>query len=96
MGSIDVILKKVIAPHSEDSVIVYVPQEKVVFIGDAYSKDYYDNCNCDPIKIKSFANTLENLEFNTCFLGHSKPLKKKDIVRFLNSQCEQIIKDKKS
>ncbi|MBS6043737.1 MBL fold metallo-hydrolase [Clostridium baratii] len=96
LGGIDVILKKVIAPHSEDSVIVYVPQEKVVFIGDAYSKDYYDNCNYDPIKIKSFANTLENLEFNTCFLGHSKPLKKKEIVRFLNSQYEQIMKDNKS
>lgn len=91
LGGINIILKNVIEPHSEDSVIVYVPQEKVVFIGDAYSKDYYDNFKYDPIKIKRLANTLENLEFNTYFLGHSQPLKREEIIGFLNSQYEQII-----
>ncbi len=93
LGGINIIFKNVIAPHSEDSVIVYVPEEKVVFIGDAYSKDYYDNCKYDPIKIKNFVTTLENLEFNTCFVGHSNPLKKEDIIRFLNLQYEQIVKE---
>ncbi|MGG7176680.1 MBL fold metallo-hydrolase [Clostridium paraputrificum] len=94
LGGIKVILKNVISPHSEDSVIVYVPQEKVVFIGDAYSKDYYDNCNYDPIKINKLANTLENLEFDTCFLGHSTPLIKEEIISFLNSQYNKIINEK--
>ena len=92
LGGVNIILRNVIAPHSEDSVIAYVLEEKVVFIGDAYSKDYYDDCKYDPMKIKSLANTLESLEFNTCFVGHSHPLNKEDIVRFLNSQYEQIIK----
>lgn len=93
LGGINVILKHVIAPHSEDSVIIYVPEEKVVFIGDAYSKDYYDNFKYDPLKIKNFADTLDNLEFNTCFPGHSAPLKKDEIIGFLNSQYDQIIKN---
>ena len=92
LGGVNIILRNVIAPHSEDSVIAYVPEEKVVFIGDAYSKDYYDNCKYDPMKIKSLATTLENLDFNTCFVGHSNPLKKEDIIKFLNSQYEQITK----
>lgn len=82
LGSINIILKKVIAPHSDDSFIVYVPEEKVVFIGDAYSKDYYDNLKYDPIKIKSFANTLKSFKFDTCFPGHSAPLKKRRLLAF--------------
>lgn len=90
LGGLVVILKNVIAPHSEDSVIVYVPEEKVVFIGDAYSIDFYNNYKYDSVKLQSFVNMLESLEFDTCFLGHSLPLKKTEIVECLKSQYKKI------
>lgn len=90
LGGLVVILKNVIAPHSEDSVIVYVPEEKAVFIGDAYSIDFYNNYNYDSAKLQSFINMLESLEFNTCFLGHSSPLKKTEIIEYLKLQYKKI------
>ncbi|WP_315115692.1 MBL fold metallo-hydrolase [uncultured Clostridium sp.] len=90
LGGLTVILKNVISPHSEDSVIVYVPEEKVVFIGDAYGMDYYNNCKYDPVKVEGFINTLENLEFNLCFPGHSSPINKTEIIKFLKSQHKKI------
>jgi len=89
-GGLKVILKNVVAPHSEDSVIVYVPKEKVIFAGDAYSIDFYDNCKYDLVKLQSFVNMLESLEFDTCFLGHSSTLKKTDIIEYLKSQYKRI------
>jgi len=90
LGGLTVILKNVISPHSEDSVIVYVPDEKVIFIGDAYGMDYYNNYKYDSVKLKSLINMLENLEFNMCFSGHSSPINKTEIIEYLKSQHKKI------
>lgn len=90
LGGLKVILKNVISPHSEDSVIVYVPEEKAVFIGDAYGVDYYNNCKYDSVKLKSFINILENLEFNICFSGHSSPINKTELIEYLKSQYKKL------
>ena len=90
LGGLTVILKNVISPHSEDSVIVYVPEEKVVFIGDAYGMDYYNNCEYDPVKLESLIKILKNLEFNICFPGHSSPINKTEIIEYLKSQYKKI------
>ncbi|WP_236896512.1 MBL fold metallo-hydrolase [Clostridium beijerinckii] len=95
LGGLTVILKNVISPHSQDSVIVYVPEEKVVFIGDAYGMDYYNNCEYDPSKLESFINVLKNLEFDICFSGHSSAINKTEIIEYLNSQHKKIQADNK-
>lgn len=93
LGGLTVILKNVISPHSGDSVIVYVPEEKIVFIGDAYGMDYYNNYNYDPVKLESFIRMLENLEFNLCFPGHSSPMNKTELIGYLKSQHKKICGD---
>lgn len=90
LGGLIVILKNVISPHSQDSVIVYVPDEKVVFIGDAYGMDHYNNCEYDSFKLESFINVLKDLEFNICFSGHSSPINKIEIIEFLKLQLKKI------
>jgi len=92
LGGLTVILKNVISPHSEDSVIVYVPEEKVVFIGDAYGVDYYNNYEYDSVKLGSLINMLERLEFNICFPGHSSPINKTGIIEYLKLQHKKICK----
>lgn len=90
LGGLTVILKNVISPHSEDSVIVYIPEEKVVFIGDAYGMDYYNNCKYDPDKLETLIHMLKNLEFNICFSGHSLPINKTEIIEYLKTQHKKI------
>lgn len=92
LGGLTVILKNVISPHSEDSVIVYVPDEKVVFIGDAYGVDYYNNYEYDSVKLNGLINVLENLDFNICLAGHSEPLSKTKIIDYLKLQKDKICK----
>ncbi|NOW05484.1 MBL fold metallo-hydrolase [Clostridium beijerinckii] len=93
LGGLKVILKNVVSPHSKDSVIVYIPEEKVVFIGDAYGMDYYNNCEYNAVKLKSLINMLEGLEFDVCFPGHSSPINKTEIIEYLKSQHKKISVD---
>ena len=41
LGKRKVILEQVGGPHSEDSIWVYLPEEKIYFVGDADSEDFY-------------------------------------------------------
>ncbi|AQR98197.1 MBL fold metallo-hydrolase [Clostridium saccharoperbutylacetonicum] len=90
LGGLKVILKNVVSPHSKDSVIVYIPEERVVFIGDAYGMDYYNNCEYNAVKLGSLINMLEGLEFDVCFPGHSSPINKTEIIEYLKSQHNKI------
>ncbi|MFT8350467.1 MBL fold metallo-hydrolase [Clostridium saccharoperbutylacetonicum] len=90
LGGLKVILKNVVSPHSKDSVIVYIPEERVVFIGDAYGMDYYNNCEYNADKLESLINMLEDLEFDVCFPGHSLPISKTEIIEYLKSQHNKI------
>ncbi|WP_238918927.1 MBL fold metallo-hydrolase [Clostridium sp. YIM B02555] len=90
LGGLKVILKNVVSPHSKDSVIVYIPEERVVFIGDAYGMDYYNNCEYNAVKLESLINMLEDLEFDVCFPGHSLPISKTEIIEYLKSQHNKI------
>lgn len=31
------------APHSEDTVCIYIPEEKVLFLGDSTSEDFFND-----------------------------------------------------
>ncbi|AGF59509.1 glyoxylase-like metal-dependent hydrolase (beta-lactamase superfamily II) [Clostridium saccharoperbutylacetonicum] len=90
LGGLKVILKNVVSPHSKDSVIVYIPEERVVFIGDAYGMDYYNNCEYNAVKLESLINMLGGLEFDVCFPGHSSPINKTEIIEYLKSQYNKI------
>lgn len=41
LGDVELVLEHVGGPHSSDSVIGYVPQDKVMFLGDSSGKDLY-------------------------------------------------------
>ena len=49
-----------LSAHSDDLIIVYIPEEKVLFIGDIYGDDLYNNRNRDLIKTKELYKSLEN------------------------------------
>lgn len=85
LGGVTAVLKHTEAPHSEDSVIVYIPEERIVFIGDSTSEDFYNNNYYDQKKLNSLIHFLENLEFTYCLLGHADPVSKNDILTYLKS-----------
>lgn len=69
--------------HSDDSVVIYIPEEKIIFIGDIYNDDFYNDHYRDLEKTKALYEELSKIDFNIVIAGHSEPSKKRDILNFL-------------
>ena len=91
LGGIYCELTEIQAPHSEDSVLVYVPQEKTVFVGDADCEDYYDNNGrYDKDKLESFISLIKERDFNTYVLGHDEPQTKDEAITYLINELKKL------
>ncbi|GAA0383769.1 MBL fold metallo-hydrolase [Paenibacillus motobuensis] len=89
LGGITAELHHIPSPHSDDSVCIFVPQERVLFIGDAVGVDYYINCYLDKDKLRSLIDAIEGFDFDTCVVGHAEPISKQSIVNIMNSLMER-------
>lgn len=89
LGGIVAQLHHVISPHSDDSACIFVPQEKVLFIGDAVGVDYYNNCHLDKEKLRSLITATEGFDFDICVVGHAEPVSKSNFVNIMNSLLER-------
>jgi len=71
------------SPHSEDTVVIYVPEEKLLFLGDATSEDFFNDGYMDIDKLKALVNLIENIDCEYCILGHTEPIRKQDLLGYL-------------
>lgn len=85
LGGITAHIFHTISPHSEDSVCVYVSEEKVLFLGDSTSEDFFNNGYMDKEKLHSLIQTIQSVDCNYCILSHCEPLIKKDLLAYLYS-----------
>lgn len=69
--------------HSQDSVVVHVPEEGVLFLGDIYNDDFYHGHARDREKTAQLRDGLLGLDFHTAVVGHGRPVAKEVVVRFL-------------
>lgn len=69
--------------HSDDSVVILVPEEKALFVGDIYNDDFYHGHCRDMEKTERLYRALLKLEFETAVVGHGNPVKKADLIHFL-------------
>lgn len=76
------------APHSEDTVCVYVPEEKVLFLGDATSEDFFNNGYMDKSKLRKLMHMIQATDCIYCVLSHTEPLRKEDLLSYLNGLSE--------
>lgn len=89
LGGIVAQLHHVTSPHSDDSVYIFVPQEKVLFIGDAVGVDYYNNCHLDKEKLRSLITAMEGFDFDICVVGRAEPVSKSNLVNIMNFLLER-------
>jgi len=73
------------SPHSEDTVLIYIPEEKILFLGDSTSEDFYNDGYMDRDKLNTLIKVIENTECQYCILSHTEPLKKLDLLQYLKS-----------
>ena len=70
------------APHTDDSTLVEVIEDKVLFLGDATCPEY-PNGNRDMDKTRKLADTIRYTGADTCLEGHWVPLSTKEEIHDL-------------
>jgi len=74
-----------ISPHTDDATLIYIPDEKVIFIGDALS-GVFPTWIADHELSVAFANVLEQYDFEYCIGGHWPIQNKQEVIETLINQ----------
>lgn len=70
------------SPHTEDSTLVYVGGEKVLFAGDA-AYGVFPTWESDPLLCGKLAEAIRPLDAELCVLSHQAPASKAETLRDL-------------
>ena len=73
------------SPHSEDTVLICIPEEKMLLLGDSTSEDFINDGYMDKEKLKALINVIESTDCQYCILSHTDPLTKSDLLYYLKS-----------
>ena len=83
-GGCTVRLLQTEAPHTDDSTLVYVCEDKVLFIGDAVCPEY-PNGTKDGKRAEELAGNIRSTGAVTCVEGHWQPVETEDTLTDLLS-----------
>lgn len=90
-GDISCVMLLVDNDHSIDSSIIFVPEEKTLFLGDIISEDYHHG---EPhyTKEKFYAlwNHLQSYDFDFAIHGHTEVFNKQTLNEFFNESKELV------
>ena len=85
LGGITAKVFHTVAPHSVDTTLIYIPEEKVLFLGDSTSGDYYNNNYMDKNKLNALISTIESIDCEYCVVSHAEPQTKHALLQYLKS-----------
>ena len=72
------------APHTDDSTLVYIENDKTLFVGDATGDDFFTRIK-DAALCKKLADTIRLLNPQICMEGHWVPVETDDTLNDLLS-----------
>lgn len=92
LGNVHCQLLRIGATHSDDSVIVYIPEERIVFLGDATCGDYYHlDGKYDQTKLVHMIEILNEIDADIFLSGHDEPCNKQIIMDELHQELEHLL-----
>ena len=68
-GDLNVRIFQAISPHTDDATLIYVPEEKVLFIGDSTS-GVFPTWIADPKLLKQLMDTIKGIDADHIIGGH--------------------------
>ncbi|HZG70300.1 MAG TPA: hypothetical protein VEY51_02105, partial [Chondromyces sp.] len=85
LGGVTCMIEHVGGDHAEDSTIIYIPEEKILFLGDClYANLYSEKWNYTVEKSLKLISRLETYEAETiCLSHHQSPLTKEEFQKEL-------------
>ena len=84
LGNVTAQIFHTVSPHSEDTTCIYIPEEKVLFLGDSTSEDFFHDGYMDKTKLDCLIQTISSIDCEYCVLSHCEPLKKEELLEYLN------------
>ena len=83
-GNCPIRLLQTEAPHTDDSTLIVVENEKVLFLGDA-AGGVFPTWEKDPALCRKLADTIEGLDVDICLESHHFPQTKQEMIDNLRS-----------
>lgn len=82
-------LLEIPSPHSNDSVAVYIPEDRVLFLGDAGCEACAHGTWTDqPELLEAMLHTLEALDFTVCITGHDLPHTRERLFTWFHTRLQ--------
>ena len=92
LGGIEIDILHRVSTHSDDTLYVYIKDEKALIVEDADNCDFYDNDYYDPVKLKQMIEFFESLDYEYHYLGHANRETKKQAIDRLKKVLENLKK----
>ena len=78
--------------HCEDSVMIYIPEEKIIFIGDADADNQIQLTSEErQSRIKAMIKVLSEKDIDIVVIGHDRPQSIKEEIDYLQEKLNEII-----
>lgn len=89
LGGCKAIVKHIPSSHTRDCVAVYIPEEKVIFLGDGANQAHIGkNLADDEEELTALQKYIRNLDVETCICSHAEPMSKEKLLAEL---AERIV-----
>lgn len=90
LGDKECILQHIDNDHASDSIIIYVPEEKVIFLGDIISPDYHHgDMHYTSKKYNDLKESLFKYDFEYAIHGHTEVFNRDSLNQFfLEPECQ--------
>ena len=83
LGQISCKLMRLESSHADDCVVAYIPEEKIIFIGDIISEDFHNGEVYYKDKLESLIKDFKGIDFNKALFGHLEPFTKEELIEWL-------------
>ena len=83
-GDLKVKVFETISPHTDDATLIYVEEEKVLFLGDSIS-GVFPTWIADPEISNKLADVIEELDVKYCLGGHWEMMNKQEQLAYLRN-----------
>ncbi|WP_026491951.1 MBL fold metallo-hydrolase [Butyrivibrio sp. XPD2002] len=84
LGGIHVKLMETPAPHTDDSTLIYVCEDKVLFIGDCAGDDFFTGNKSEEL-CRKLADNIKEISPEICVEGHWVPVETSDTLADLTA-----------
>ncbi len=92
LGGLSCLVLRLDNDHAEDSSVIFIPEEKVIFLGDITSPNYHDGPEHYTLEgITKLMSALDELKFDKAIHGHTEVMSKQEWMDFLHEEKEKLI-----